>query len=112
MTQKEIDLIFNITIILHEDEYFNIPKPWFSLFQFNKSQRRDRNETQKWVAEQLATAGIYTVPVGMSWGVLTTEEYYKHSKNTYALQELRAKKIKKIKSKKFGIFRINKKMIK
>ena len=75
MTQKDLNTIFNITVILFED-------PWF------RDKNRTRDEVQDWVRKQLAESlEVYTVPVGMSWGVLTDKETY----NKYI------KKIKKIK---------------
>lgn len=63
MTQEEVNLIFNITILMHEH-------PWF------KEKKRTRDEVQNWVTEKLAENEIYTVPVGMSWGVLCSKERY------------------------------------
>lgn len=66
MTQEEIDTLYSITIILHEDKYFG-----------KRKKPLQRELVQKWVAEQLAkTLNIYTVPCGMSWGVLTTKEHF------------------------------------
>ncbi len=62
MTQKEINLIYNLTITIHIE-------PWFK----NKS----REEVQEWVREQLAEYNIFTIPMGMSWGVLCNKESYK-----------------------------------
>ena len=67
MTQEEVNLIFNITILIHEH-------PWF------KEKKRTRNEVQNWVTEKLAENRIYTVPVGMSWGVLCNKETYDDSR--------------------------------
>lgn len=75
MTQEEIDVLFSITITIHENEWFGKGK-----------KRRDRNEVQRWVAQKLANAlGTYTIPVGSSWGTLVPkfkfDEYWKeHSK--------------------------------
>lgn len=63
MTQGEVDLVYRITIIMYEH-------PWF------KEKSRTRDEVQNWVREQLSQHNIFTVPVGMSWGVLTDENYY------------------------------------
>ncbi len=70
MTQQEIDIIFNLTILIHEDKYFGKPKG-----------RLDRNKLQAWVTKQLADSlNVYTIPCGSSWGVIATkkeyEEYY------------------------------------
>lgn len=75
MTQKEIDFLFNVTIVIHEEKWFGEGK-----------RRRDREEVQEWVAQKLANAlGTYTIPVGSSWGRLVPkfefDEYWKeHSK--------------------------------
>lgn len=81
MNQTEINLLYSITLSIHEDE-------WFANEKGNRGfppKRRDREEVQQWVAEKLGNGGIYTVPVGMSWGVLVDKEYFdeyweKHSK--------------------------------
>ena len=65
MTQKEVDVLFNITIVLHENEFFGLRKSPL-----------DRNEVQKWVAQKLTEIDIYTLPIGMSWGVIVTKEYW------------------------------------
>lgn len=66
MTQDEIDLIFNLTITIHEDKWFG-----------ENGKRRDRNEIQEWVAIRLANMlNIYTIPCGMGWGILTTKEHF------------------------------------
>ena len=66
MTQKEIDVLFELTLTVHE-------KNWFG----KRKDKRDRDEVQEWVAKQLANSlGIYTIPCGASWGVLTTEENF------------------------------------
>ena len=69
MTQNEIDLIFNITIVMFEN-------PWF------KEKKRTRAEVQQWVADKLAESGIYTIPIGSGWGSLCTEEKYYDNKIT------------------------------
>ena len=64
MTQKEVDVVFNITIMIYEHEWF-------------KEKKRTRDEVQAWVADQLAKAcNIYTIPIGMSWGSIVSEERY------------------------------------
>ena len=66
MTQEEINIIFNITILIHEDEWFG-----------KRKNPRDREEVQEWVAKQLANnMNVYTIPRGMSWGGITTEEKF------------------------------------
>lgn len=75
MDNKEINLLFNLTILIHEDKWFedNKSKGWFS----NNKPRRSREEVQEWVAKQLAkNLQIYTIPCGMSWGVLTDKEQF------------------------------------
>lgn len=76
MTQKEVDYIFSITIMIHEDKWFYENKGKRGLFG-ELPKRRDREEVQEWVAQQLATCfGVYTVPCGMSWGVIVDKDYY------------------------------------
>ena len=66
MDQKQIDTLFNLTILIHEHEWFG-----------KRKKHRDREEVQEWVAKKLAsTMSIYTVPMGMSWGVLTDKENF------------------------------------
>lgn len=66
MTQEEINLIYNITILIHEDEWFG-----------KRKKPRNREEVQQWVSKTLAkNLQIYTIPCGMSWGVLTDEENF------------------------------------
>lgn len=66
MTQDEVNKIFAITISIHEDEYFG-----------KKGKRLDREKAQAWVSKQLADSfGVYTVPVGSSWGSIVDKEYY------------------------------------
>lgn len=70
MTQDEINLLFAITITIHEDDWFG-----------QRKNARDREETQEWVAQKLAEREIYTIPIASSWGMLTTKEkYIKHHK--------------------------------
>lgn len=66
MTQDEVNLVFSITIAMFQD-------PWF------KEKSRTRDEVQNWVAEKLAAFGVYTMPVGASWGVLISKEMYDES---------------------------------
>lgn len=63
MTQKDIDFLFNVTILIYEH-------PWF------KEKGRTREEVQNWVADKLAEREVYTIPMGMSWGALVSEEFY------------------------------------
>ena len=66
MTQEEIKTLFEITIMIHENKWFGNPK-----------KRRDREEVQEWVAKQLAICNqIYTIPCGMSWAILVSEEEF------------------------------------
>jgi hypothetical protein len=66
MTQDEINMLYSITIIIHENEWFG-----------KRKKPRNREEVQEWVAKQLAECqNIYTTPCGMSWGVLTTKEHF------------------------------------
>ncbi|MFW6247111.1 MAG: hypothetical protein ACOC22_02985 [bacterium] len=75
MTQKELDTLFEITITIHEDQWFG-----------KRKNPRSREEVQEWVTKQLAESqGIYTIPCGMSWGALTTkqrfDEYWRENGN-------------------------------
>lgn len=66
MTQEEINVLYNITIVIHEHEWFG-----------KRKKPREREEVQEWVAKQLANSmDIYTIPIGMSWGSLTTKERF------------------------------------
>jgi hypothetical protein len=74
MTQEEINVLYNITIVIHEHEWFRKGK-----------KRRDRNELQEWVSKELATTlNIYTIPCGMSWGVLCTKEDFEEYWNNHS----------------------------
>jgi hypothetical protein len=61
MTQEEVDLIFSITSTMYNHSWF-------------KDSERTEAEIQKWVAEKLESLDIYTIPCGMSWGVLTDKQ--------------------------------------
>ena len=63
MDQRDVDFLFNVTIIIHEDEWFG-----------KRKNKRDRNEVQNWVAEKLKEHGVDTEPIGMSWGVIVSPE--------------------------------------
>lgn len=63
MIQEEVDLVYNITIVLHEN-------PWF------RKRIRTRDEVQEWVRLQLGEAGVHTIPVGSSWGALVGKTNY------------------------------------
>lgn len=66
MTQGEIDILYSLTIMIHEHEWFG-----------KRKNARDRNEVQEWVAKKLANCmDIYTIPCGMGWGILTTKERF------------------------------------
>ena len=66
MTQEQVNTLYNMTILIHEDEWFG-----------KRKHKRDRNEVQEWVAKKLASCmGIYTTPCGMSWGVLCSKEHF------------------------------------
>lgn len=70
MTQEEINCVFQMTIMIHQENWFG-----------KNNKRRDREEVQAWVAIQLAVLGIYTRPCGSGWGVIVSkdehEKYYK-----------------------------------
>ena len=74
MTQKELDVIFEIAITLHENEWFG-----------KRNEPKDRETVQEWVAAMLAdNLNIYTIPCGVSWGVLTTKEEYEKYWNEHS----------------------------
>lgn len=76
MTQKQINTLYHITILIHEDEWFG---------KRVEKTKRDRQEVQEWVAKTLAESmGIYTVPSGSSWGVLTTEDRFREYWNEHS----------------------------
>jgi len=60
MTQEEVNVVFSMTSMIHEGF-------------------KDKSvaEVHEWVAGQLGQMGIHTIPLGMSWGSLTTEEKHK-----------------------------------
>lgn len=65
MTQTQVDALFQITLALHENEWFG-----------KRRKPRNRTEVQRWVTHQLAQVGIYTTPCGSSWGILSTQTEY------------------------------------
>jgi hypothetical protein len=66
ITQEQIDFIYNLTILIHEHQWFG-----------TRDNSRDRDELQEWVAKQLASGlNIYTTPCGASWGILVTKEQF------------------------------------
>lgn len=66
MTQEQIDVLYELTIIIHDDEWFGV-----------RNNPRDRNDVQEWVAKKLSECmKIYTIPCGMSWGTLVTKEQF------------------------------------
>lgn len=68
MTQEEVDTLFSIAITIHRDEWFG---------ERDKITTKSTDKVAKWVARQLAESqNIYTIPVGASWGVLTTEKKF------------------------------------
>lgn len=75
MTQKEIDLVFSLTLAIHEDKWFG-----------RRKNVKDRHKVQQWVANELAAQGIYTTPVGSSWGVVITKEKYESNRCRNALK--------------------------
>lgn len=80
MTQEEIDSVFQLAIMIHEEKWFG-----------DNNKRRDRDEVQAWVAIQLAGLGIYTRPCGSGWGVIVSkaehEEYYKKYKRKFSKEK-------------------------
>jgi hypothetical protein len=75
--QKFIDWLYNVTILIHEDPWF---KEGGKKKVFKEKPRRDRAEVQQWVAQKLAERGIYTIPVGSSWGSMCDQEFYNKHK--------------------------------
>ena len=66
MNQEQVNVLFNITILIHEDAWFG-----------KRATSRNRETVQAWVTEQLADhMGVYTKPCGSSWGVLCTKEEF------------------------------------
>lgn len=66
MNQKMIDTLFSITIEIHENRWFG-----------ERTDPKKREDVQAWVAKQIAEIhGIYTIPSGASWGVITTKEKF------------------------------------
>ena len=65
--QEFVNVIFAITITIYESQWF-------------KEKERTRDEVQEWVAEKLAEFDVYTIPMGMSWGALVSEGFYKEHK--------------------------------
>lgn len=71
MTQEEVNTIFAITIMLHEEAFFAKGDAK------QRKHRINREIAQEWVARQLATSlEVYTIPVGSSWGVIVDKERY------------------------------------
>jgi hypothetical protein len=74
MTQEQINTLYNLTILIHEHEWFG-----------KREKPRDREEVQEWVSKKLASCmDIYTTPCGMSWGVLTTKEEFEKYWNEHS----------------------------
>ena len=70
ITQKELDTLMYITIMLYEDPYF-------------RGKDMDRNKSQDWVRKQLAECfDIYSTPCGASWAVLSSKEEYEKNIKT------------------------------
>lgn len=73
MTQEQIDILYSMTILIHEHEWFG-----------KRKKPKNRNEVQEWVSKKLASCiGVYTTPCGMSWGVLTTKEDFEEYWNEH-----------------------------
>ena len=53
--QKLIDIIFEIGLMIHNNEWFN---------------EKSNEEVAEWIREQLKMCGFDTKPIGSSWGVL------------------------------------------
>lgn len=75
MTQKEVDVLFEMMLEIHENNWFGTR---------NKPKRRD--VMYEWVSKQLAkNLEVYTIPIGASWGVLVSkerfDEYWKENSN-------------------------------
>lgn len=72
MTSDEIDLLYSLTITIHENKWFG-----------KRNKPRDREEVQEWVSKQLALSGIFTIPCGSSWGTITTKERFEEYWNEH-----------------------------
>ena len=53
--QKLIDIIFEIGLMIHDNEWFN---------------GKSNEEVAEWIREQLKLCGFDTKPIVSSWGVL------------------------------------------
>lgn len=74
MTQEEINTLYEITIMIHENDWFG-----------KRKKPKDRELVQEWVAQTLAnTLQIYTIPVGMSWGMKVDENTYNEYWNEHS----------------------------
>ena len=66
MNQEQINILYEMTIMIHEDVWFG-----------KRKEKRDRDEVQEWVSKTLASnMDIYTIPCGMSWGILVSKERF------------------------------------
>lgn len=76
MTNEEIQAVNAMLITLHMNKYFDksLQEP---------VNRIDIEDVVAWSAVQLASIGIYTAPVGSSWGInVSKDTYEKHYKKT------------------------------
>jgi hypothetical protein len=54
MNQEEINVIYNMMILIHESEWFG-----------KRNKKREREEVMEWVSKQLAiNLNVYTIPCG------------------------------------------------
>jgi hypothetical protein len=66
MTQEQIDTLFQMTIMIHENSWFG-----------STVGRRDRDEVQEFVAMHLSVClDIHTIPCGASWGVIVDKDEF------------------------------------
>jgi hypothetical protein len=70
--QKLVDLVFAVANLTKHDE---------------RVQKMDRETHMAWVSATLKRAGFYTVPMGMSWGVLTAPPPEERGKPTIEIVE-------------------------
>lgn len=60
--QKLIDIVFSVAETVR---------------QYKDLKNGSQEHLMEWVARQLFESGFPTVPIGSTWGILTTEEEYK-----------------------------------
>jgi hypothetical protein len=67
MTQEQVQILFEIAVAIHTDEWFG-----------KRKNMRDTNQVKEWVSHKLAnTMQIHTIPINDRWGMLVTKERFK-----------------------------------